>query len=106
MPYMRHSEAQQISPDELQMLARLVGLTIPPEDIEPLGRALADQLASIALLERLDLAGVDPVLTFDPRWGDHTAPISRGWHAPGAPSATGGAQPVPGGQPPSGGQAT
>ena len=90
MPYLRNTAAVPITLDTLQMLARLVGLTIPPEDIEPLGRALADQLASIALLERLDLAGVDPVLDFDPRWGDHTAPRSRGQPASGAQPAAGG----------------
>jgi hypothetical protein len=75
MPYLRRTEAQPLTPDTVESLARLVGLTIPPEDVAPLARALTDQLASIDLLDRLDLAGVDPVLDFDPRWPEtHSAP--------------------------------
>ena len=78
MPYLRHTEAQPLTPHTVELLARLVGLTIPPDDVAPLARALADQLASIALLDRLDLAQVDPVLDFDPRWHDaHGTPLSR-----------------------------
>ena len=78
MPYLRRSEAQPLTPHTVELLARLVGLTIPPDDAAPLARALTDQLASVALLERLDLAQVDPVLDFDPRWHDaHGTPLWR-----------------------------
>jgi hypothetical protein len=70
MPYLRHTGAPQLSPDTVELLARVAGLTLPPEDVEPLAASLADQLASIALLDRLDLANVNPIVDFDPRWHD------------------------------------
>lgn len=76
MPYLRRTEAQPLNSDTVELLARLVGLTIPPDDAAPLARALTDQLASIALLDRLDLAQVDPVLDFDPRWHDASGTLA------------------------------
>ena len=73
MPYLRRTEARRVEPEMVEMLGRLVGLTIPPEDVAPLAAALSDQLASIAFLDQLDLAGVDPVVDFDPRWHDKGA---------------------------------
>ena len=73
MPYIRHSAAIQISPDTVETLGRIAGLTLPPEDLGPLAEAFADHLASIALLDDLDLTGVDPVLDFDPRWHERDA---------------------------------
>ena len=73
MPYLRRTGAQQVSPETLEILGRLVGLSIPPEDVVPLTAALSDQLASIDLLGRLDLTNVDPILKFDPRWHDRSS---------------------------------
>jgi hypothetical protein len=52
------------------MLAQLVGLMVPPEDLPPLATALRDQLASIEILDELDLTDVNPTLELDPRWHD------------------------------------
>ncbi|MGH2347385.1 MAG: hypothetical protein ACRDG4_19330 [Chloroflexota bacterium] len=70
MAYIRQSNAPPISAETVETLSRLVGLTLPAEDVAPLAAALTDQLASIALLDRLNLEGVDPIEAFDPRWDD------------------------------------
>jgi Asp-tRNA(Asn)/Glu-tRNA(Gln) amidotransferase C subunit len=71
MSYIRHSaEAAPISPETVSMLAQLVGLTVPPEDLDPLAAALRDQLASIEILDELDLTDVNPTVELDPRWHD------------------------------------
>ena len=58
----------EVTVETVQLLARLAGLTIPAEDIEPLVGALRNHLASLAALDELDLTEVDPITTFDPRW--------------------------------------
>jgi hypothetical protein len=68
--YIRQSDATPISVETLQTLANLVGMSIPAEDLKELAQALTNQLASIALWERLDLTDVDPLPAFDPRWHD------------------------------------
>jgi Asp-tRNA(Asn)/Glu-tRNA(Gln) amidotransferase C subunit len=59
-----------ISLEHLQVIAAMFDLAIPPEDVESLAGALADQLRSIERLEALDLTDINPVLEFDPRWHD------------------------------------
>lgn len=73
MAYIRQSNAPPISVETVETLSRLVGLSLPAEDVAPLAAALTDQLASIALLDRLNLEGVDPIEAFDPRWDDEEA---------------------------------
>ncbi|HVA91016.1 MAG TPA: hypothetical protein VNL71_14375 [Chloroflexota bacterium] len=73
MAYIRDTNALRISPDTVVALAQAVGLSLPPEDVAPLAAALSDQLASIALLDQLDLTNVNPVLEFDPRWPENSA---------------------------------
>ena len=68
MAYVRHSDATPISAETAKLLAGLVGLIIPDEDLAALAPALTNQLASIALLDTLDLTDVDPPAAFDPRW--------------------------------------
>ena len=71
MTYLQpRASAAPISPEVVALLARLAGLTLPPEDIEPLATALCSQLASIEALDELDLTDVNPILEFDPRWPD------------------------------------
>jgi Asp-tRNA(Asn)/Glu-tRNA(Gln) amidotransferase C subunit len=70
MAYLRASAGPPITPEELQTIARVFGLRLPPEDIDPLSTALRDQLASVETLSSLDLTDVQPVLQFDPRWHD------------------------------------
>ncbi len=71
--YIRDTKAPRISPDAVVALAQAVGLLLPPEDIAPLVAALSDQLASITLLDQLDLTNVNPILEFDPRWPENPA---------------------------------
>jgi hypothetical protein len=71
MPYIRRSGAERLSTGTVELLAGVVGLTVPEEDREELAEALTDQLASLASIERLDLSHVDPILQLDPRWSDH-----------------------------------
>lgn len=71
MPYIRPSGAAPISPDVVQTLAHLAGLSIPADDLAAVASALTDQLASIGALNQLDLANVNPAGAYDPRWHDH-----------------------------------
>ncbi|HXT35799.1 MAG TPA: hypothetical protein VN837_09505 [Chloroflexota bacterium] len=73
MAYIRAANAPRISPDTVVILAQAVGLTLPPEDVAPLAVALSDHLASMALLDQLDLTNVQPILEFDPRWPEEPA---------------------------------
>jgi hypothetical protein len=58
------------TPETVQALARLVGLPVPPEDLEDLMNDLRDHFASIRGLEDLDLGDASPGFRFDPRWED------------------------------------
>jgi len=64
----RSAGANELTSETLQALARLAGFTISPSNMTSLSAALRDQLASIELLDRLDLTDVNPSLEFDPRW--------------------------------------
>jgi hypothetical protein len=68
MGYVKASTAEEIPPVTVETMARLLGLAIPPEEIPALGASVADQLASIASLDELDLTDIMPALEFDPRW--------------------------------------
>lgn len=70
MAYIRPSDKPPIDRETLDMLARLVRLTLPEEDIEPLAAALRDQLAAVEDLETLDLADTNPASTFEAGWHD------------------------------------
>jgi Asp-tRNA(Asn)/Glu-tRNA(Gln) amidotransferase C subunit len=71
MSYIRHSaDAAPISSETVAILAQLVGLPIPLEDLDPLAASLRDQLASIEILDELDLTDVNPTVELDPRWYD------------------------------------
>ena len=70
MAYIPRTEAEPIPQAQILDQARSLGLEIPDEDLEPLSRALRDQLASLGRIEALDLRGTAPVLQFDPRWHD------------------------------------
>jgi hypothetical protein len=68
MSYVRASEVEAITPESIQLLAQILGLPLPAEDVAPLAAAVAGQLASISTLDRLDLTDIHPSLHFDPRW--------------------------------------
>jgi hypothetical protein len=52
----------------VEIVARLVGLTIPAEHAEGLASALDEQVAAFDRLAKLDLPDIEPVTTFDPHW--------------------------------------
>lgn len=57
------------------VLSALAGIEVPAQDAQGLVTALNNVLAASALLQALDLSGIEPVVTFDPRWdapGDET----------------------------------
>jgi len=60
--------AKEVDPDVVRTLARVAGITIPDEDIQPLVGALRNHFAGMKALEDLDLDEADPIVTFDPRW--------------------------------------
>ncbi|HZQ04186.1 MAG TPA: hypothetical protein VFA88_09215 [Gaiellaceae bacterium] len=60
----------EIGGAELALLARLVGMPLPEEDVAALGSALLAQLGAIEQLDQLDLEHVQPALRFDPRWDE------------------------------------
>lgn len=73
MAYIQPSGVAPLSTEQVQELARLAGLQVPDEDLAPLAIALANQIASMAQLDQLDLAQVSPILEFDPRWPETEA---------------------------------
>lgn len=70
MAYIQSSGGEPIPPEHIVDMARLLGLSIPREDLEALSTALRDQLASMQRLETLDLDGIAPENHFDARWHD------------------------------------
>ena len=68
MSYVRPGEIEAITPEAIQWLASLVGLTLPAEDVAPLAAVVAGQLAAVAAFDQLDLTDISPSLEFDPRW--------------------------------------
>jgi hypothetical protein len=68
--YLSAGGGHELSPETLELIAQLAGITLPPEDIDGLAGALRNQLAAIELIDRLDLSDVQPALGFNPRWDD------------------------------------
>jgi hypothetical protein len=68
--YLSAGGGHELSPETLELIAQLAGITLPPEDIAALAGALRNQLAAIELIDRLDLSDGQPALGFDPRWDD------------------------------------
>jgi Asp-tRNA(Asn)/Glu-tRNA(Gln) amidotransferase C subunit len=68
--YLGRGAGDEISRGTLELLAHIAGIDVPDEDAAGLADALRNQLASIELIDRLDLTDVQPALRFDPRWDD------------------------------------
>jgi hypothetical protein len=68
MGYVKSTSAEDIPPVTIEVMARLLGIAIPPTEIATLAASVRDQFASIASLEELDLTDITPALEFDPRW--------------------------------------
>jgi hypothetical protein len=62
--------ARRLAPDDVALLAELVGLRFPAEDLAPLAESLDAYLAFVAPLLDADLDDARPALTHDPRWHD------------------------------------
>jgi hypothetical protein len=61
-------KAKEVDADVVRVLARVAGISIPDEDMDPLIGALRNHLSGMEVLEGLDLDESDPIVTFDPRW--------------------------------------
>jgi Asp-tRNA(Asn)/Glu-tRNA(Gln) amidotransferase C subunit len=59
---------QEITADTVRQLARVVGITVPEEDVEAVATALRSYRVAFEAVEALDLTEVDPVVVTDPRW--------------------------------------
>lgn len=70
MAYIQSSGGEPIPPDRIVDMARLLGFSIPAEDLEAVATALCDQMASMQRLETLNLDGIAPSHPFDARWYD------------------------------------
>ena len=62
--------ARRLAPADVALLAELVGLRFPTEDLTPLAASLEAHLAFVAPLLEANLDDVNPALTHDPRWRD------------------------------------
>ena len=61
-------KTDEVNEDVVLTLARVAGITVPDEDVQPLIGALRNHLEGMAALEELDIDEADPIVTFDPRW--------------------------------------
>ena len=68
MSYVRSRLTQSLDLEVVRSFARLLGLSIPPEDLDSVSASLAAQMASINSLDRVDLTNILPILKMDPRW--------------------------------------
>lgn len=59
---------RRFTPEDVERLAELVGLRLPPEDLAALAESLSAHCALVEPLLRLELPDADPALVFDPRW--------------------------------------
>ncbi len=59
---------QEITADTVRQLARIVGITVPEEDVDSVAAALRSYRSAFEAVEALDLTEVDPVVVTDPRW--------------------------------------
>ena len=57
-----------VSTEQVSILARVFGMSIDDADLPRIADELQAQLALIERIDEIDLDGVDPALTFDPRW--------------------------------------
>jgi Asp-tRNA(Asn)/Glu-tRNA(Gln) amidotransferase C subunit len=58
----------EVDAEMVRTLARVAGISVPDEDVQPLVGALRNHLKGMEVLDGLDLDESDPIVTFDPRW--------------------------------------
>jgi Asp-tRNA(Asn)/Glu-tRNA(Gln) amidotransferase C subunit len=59
---------EEVDADVVRTLAKVAGISLPDEDVEPLVGAFRNHLAGMQALDELDVDEFDPIVTFDPRW--------------------------------------
>jgi hypothetical protein len=59
---------EALTRQDVLAMARAAGLRLPDEDVDPLLDDLHAYGRHFAAIDSIDLDGVDPALTFDPRW--------------------------------------
>lgn len=65
---MTNHEPRQISPKELQLLARIAGVEIAPERLERLAAQVTTVFQGIDQLDATELHDVEPAMTFQLPW--------------------------------------
>lgn len=58
----------KVTLDTVRMMAEVAQLQIPEEDLEQVRELLQAYRQVFEPVERLDLCGIDPIVTMDPRW--------------------------------------
>ena len=59
---------EEVDADVVRTLARVAGIVLPEEDVQPLIGALKNHFEGMEALDELDIDEADPIVTFDPRW--------------------------------------
>ncbi len=65
---MAEHQSPKISPDELQVLARIAGVEIAPERLERLAGQVNTVFQSIDQLQATELHDVEPAMVFQVPW--------------------------------------
>ena len=65
---MSSEQPRQVTPQELQLLARLSGLEIAPERLEMVARQATALLQNLSALDATELQGVEPATIFPLPW--------------------------------------
>ena len=58
----------EITLDTVRRMAEIAQLEIPDEDLDQVRELLQAYRQVFGPVERLDLCGIDPIVTMDPRW--------------------------------------
>jgi Asp-tRNA(Asn)/Glu-tRNA(Gln) amidotransferase C subunit len=58
----------EVDANTIRTLAKVAGISVPEEDVEPLVGAMRNHLKGMEQLDELDLDESDPIVVFDPRW--------------------------------------
>lgn len=59
---------EEVDSEVIRGLARVAGIDLPDEDVEPLIGVFKNHLAGMEVLDRLDLEEFDPIVTMDASW--------------------------------------
>ena len=65
---MSSEQPRQVTPQELQLLARLSGLEIAPERLEQVARQVTALLENLSALDAKELQAVEPATIFPLPW--------------------------------------